>query len=390
MTLSLAVAVVTTLLTISGLFYLLLALLAARAFSRTPRATLSGPAPTVTILKPIKGVDPGMAASFRSACLQRYSGRYELLLGVGEDDAAIAALVDSLTREFPQVPVRMVVCSQRLGASGKVSTLAQMLPHALGEVIVINDADIRMGPNYLQQVAAELTQAGVAMVTAPYLGRTAEKPTVWARLEALGIATELMPGVLTARMMERGMRFGLGSTLALRRETLAAIGGLEALLDEVADDYEIGARVHRSGGRVVLMREVVETSVPQYDGRGFFQHQIRWSRTVRDARPWSYLGLVSAYAVPWALLNVVATGFWLPSFTLLSLVLLARVAGALTVGVGLLGDGQVLRDVALLPVRDCVSLALWAWSYASDEVVWRGERFLLRGGRMQPLPAKPS
>jgi ceramide glucosyltransferase len=134
---------------------------------------------------------------------------------------------------------------------------------------------------------------------------------------------------------------------------------------------------------VELCGEVVRTTVPAYSFRDFWDHQVRWARTVRDARRWGYLGLGVTYCVPWALATVVASGFALWSFTLLSLAMLARATVALTVGVGVLRDGQVLRDLWLLPLRDCVALAVWLWSYAGDTVVWRGERFRLKDGRME-------
>jgi ceramide glucosyltransferase len=227
--------------------------------------------------------------------------------------------------------------------------------------------------------------AKVGMVTALYRGRTAadgEALTLWARLEALGISTDFMAGVLAARKLEGGIHFGLGSTLAISRVALAAAGGLEPLIDSLADDYELGARIAQAGYRVELCGEVVETAVPAYDFHGFCEHQIRWARTTRDSRRWGYLGLGITYCIPWAALNCVASGFTLWSFTLLSLVVLARVAVALAVGVGLLGDAQVLRDIWLLPLRDFFGLGFWAWSFASDTIVWRGERFHLRNGRI--------
>ncbi len=384
--LALLVALTTTLLTLAGLGYLLLALFAVRRFRRQPVSPAPLQWPTVSILKPVKGTDPRRYAAFASMCAQQYAGRFELLLGVADaNDAPLLADVERLKIEFPQVAIRAVLCPERLGANGKVSTLQQMVPHALGEVLVINDADIASGRGYLSHVIAELSAPGVGLVTVPYYGRTATQPTVWARLEALGISADLMPGVFAARLVDRGVRFGLGSTLALRRETFDAVGGMASLLDRIADDYDLGAVVARSGLRVVLAHEVVETSVPQYGWRGFWEHQVRWWRTVRDARPWSFAGMAVSYAMPWALLNVLATGCAMPSVTLLSLVLLARVAVALSVGVGVLRDGQVLRDLWLLPVRDCFGLFLWAWSYAGDEVTWRGERFRLRRGSMLQL-----
>ena len=384
MTVAEAITLVTTLLTLAGIAFLLIAMLAARSFRREPVAPAPHVLPTVSVLKPIKGWDPGRYDAFASHCTQTYGGRYELLLGITDPyDAEVLAEVETLRAAHPQAIIRTVACGERLGTNGKVSTLLQMVPHALGEVLVINDADIAVSPNYLARIVADLSQQNVGMVTAPYLGRTAGKPTLWARLESLGISTDFLPGVLTARLLDRGVRFGLGSTLALRGETLDRIGGLKPLLDMLADDYELGHRVHTAGMRVVLSPEVTSTSVPQYTFRQFWDHQLRWSRGVRDARKLGYLGLCLSYALPWALANVLASGFALPSFTLLSLVVLARVAVALQVGAGILRDGQVFRDLWLLPLRDCFGLVFWAWSYAGEDVVWRGERFLLKDGRLQ-------
>jgi ceramide glucosyltransferase len=191
--------------------------------------------------------------------------------------------------------------------------------------------------------------------------------------------------VLTARLIEGGIRFGLGSTLAISRKALAAAGGLEPLVDYLADDYEIGARIAQAGYRIELCGETVETTVPAYDFRGFVDHQLRWARSTRDSRRLGYLGLGITYCIPWAILNCVASGFALWSFSLLSMVLLARVAVALSVGVGVLRDGQVLRDIWLLPLRDFFGLGFWAWSFASDTVVWRGERFRLKDGKMSKV-----
>jgi ceramide glucosyltransferase len=225
----------------------------------------------------------------------------------------------------------------------------------------------------------------VGMVTAPYIGITGAGATVWSRLEALGIATDFIPGVLTARWLEGGIRFGLGSTLAMRRSVLEAAGGMESLVEFLADDYEMGVRIAAAGYKVELCGEVVETTVPAYGFRGFWEHQMRWARSTRDSRKMGYVGLGVTYAVPWAVMMCVASGFELWSFSILSMVLLVRVAVALAVGVGILRDGQVLRDLWLLPVRDCFGLVFWAWSFAGDTVVWRGERFRLRGGRLERM-----
>jgi ceramide glucosyltransferase len=383
------VEAVTTLLTVGGLVYMLLALWGARDFARfcerTAKDTGVAYAPDVTILKPVKGVDARMYAGFASHCRQEYAGKFEIVFGVGSLDDPAVAQIEHLRSEFPECDIRLVECTEKLGASGKVSNLVQMFREARYEHLVINDSDIRVSPHYLTRVLGCFANARVGMVTAPYLGRTAtggKALTIWSRLEALGISTDFLPGVLAARRLEGGIRFGLGSTLAVSRAALAAAGGLEPLVDYLADDYEIGARIADAGYCVELCGEVVETTVPAYSFRGFWDHQLRWARSTRDSRRLGYLGLGITYCIPWAVLNCIASGLALWSFTLLSLVLLARVAVALSVGVGLLRDGQVLRDICLLPVRDFCGLGFWAWSFASDTVVWRGERFRLQGGRI--------
>jgi ceramide glucosyltransferase len=189
--------------------------------------------------------------------------------------------------------------------------------------------------------------------------------------------------VLTARKLEGGIRFGLGSTLATTKTVLAAAGGLEPLVEYLADDYEMGARIATAGYLVELADEVVETAVPAYSFRGFADHQLRWARSTRDSRRLGYLGLGVTFCLPWAILACIASGFALWSFTLLSVAALARVSVALAVGVGVLRDGQVLRDLWLLPLRDVLALGFWAWSFAGDTVVWRGERFHLHDGRLR-------
>ncbi len=381
---ALGIELVFALLTVSGVVYMLLALWGARGFVRALRRTaLAGPALDVTILKPMKGIDARMYTGLRSHCVQEYAGAVEILFGVSDADDPAVAEIERLIAEFPEAAIRVVVCPERLGSSGKVSNLVQMLRVARYEHVVINDSDIEVSPRYLANVIRGFSGPNVGLVTAPYIGATGPGATVWSKLEALGISTDFMAGVLTARGLEGGMRYGLGSTLATTKTAVAAIGGLESLVDCLADDYELGRRIGQAGFQVELCGEVVRTTVPAYSFRDFWDHQVRWARTVRDARRWGYLGLGVTYCVPWALATVVASGFALWSFTLLSLAMLARATVALTVGVGVLRDGQVLRDLWLLPLRDCVALAVWLWSYAGDTVVWRGERFRLKDGRME-------
>ena len=197
------------------------------------------------------------------------------------------------------------------------------------------------------------------------------------------MSTDFIPAVLLAQWLEGGLRFGLGSTLAVSREALAAIGGLEALKDHLADDYQLGSRIYEAGYAVALSREVVETSVPAYRWKGFLEHQLRWYRTVRDARPWGYAGFVFTFGLGWALLNVVASGVSLVSLWLLALAFLLRLALAGAVGVNVLGDTQVLANFWLLPVRDVVAMGTWVAGFAGNTIVWRGERFEVRDGKLR-------
>jgi ceramide glucosyltransferase len=386
--LAIAIEAITTLLALCGLSYSLIALWSARNFMHRRRGGAA--AQPVSILKPVKGVDARMYAGFVSHCTQQYKAEYEILFGVSDSSDPAVTMIQQLQAEFPAVAIRLIECSQRLGTSGKVSNLVQMMPHARYRHYIVNDSDILVSAQYLTRVMAEFegvhgNDTKIGMVTAPYIGRSgaeASERTIWSKLESLGIATDFFAGVLTARKIEGGIHFGLGSTLAFTREALDSIGGLDPLLEYLADDYELGVRIARAGYTVVLANEVVETAVPKYSLRGFWDHQMRWMRSTRDSRKAGYAGLVFTYALPWAILNCVASGFTLWSFSLLSLVSVARVAVALTVGVGVLRDGQVLRDLWLLPVRDFVSLLLWAWSYANNIVVWRGEKFRLKDGKI--------
>ena len=379
------------LLTLAGLLYTLLALWSARAFVLDLQARRQRPAfaPDVTLLKPVKGVDERMYAALSSHCQQIYTGRVQMLFGVGSLDDDAVREVERLRLEFPALDIQLVECPQRLGSSGKVSSLVQLLPLARYSFVVVNDSDIVVSPEYLDRIMAGFADPSVGMVTAPYIGRALGRfgrpPRLWARLESLGISTEFMPGVLTARLLERGLHFGLGSTLAMRREALDRSGGFAPLLESLADDYQLGARIAAAGYRVELSSEIVETTVPAYSWRAFALHQLRWARSTRDSRRLGYFGLGLTYSVPCALATVLASCLALWSLTLLSIVLLARIALALTVGVGILRDPQVLRDLSLVPLRDCWGLFLWLWSYAGDTVVWRGERFRLRQGRLEPI-----
>jgi ceramide glucosyltransferase len=389
-----AVEILTTFLAVAGMGYFMAAMVAARVFLVGRCGQPEGFAPGVTVLKSLKGLDPGMMDAFRSHCRQTYTGEFELLFGVFSlADPAVEA-VNQLKLEFPERAIRLVECPERLGTNGKVSTLVQLAQHAQYDFLLINDSDITVSPRYLERVMACFAPGGgergkvepaVGMVTALYRGRA--HGSLPSMLEALGIATDFQAGVLLSKLIEGGLHFGLGSTLAVSREALEKAGGLRALVDQLADDYELGARVDRAGYRVELSSEVVETAIPAYGWSSFLDHQLRWVRTVRDARPWGYVGLIFTHGLGWALLNVLASGLSPMSLWLLVLSFFLRLTQAMMVGAEVLGDHQVLPGLLLLPLRDVVAMGVWVAGFAGNTIVWRGERFELKGGRLHKAGA---
>jgi len=368
---------------VSSSIYYLICLWSARAFLGDRKAGETGGQthvfPPVSILKPLKGTDPDIYGSFRSHCLQNYS-EYEIIFGVSDPDDPAVASVEQLQREFPDHAIRLVVSPNRLGANLKVSNLEQMLQAARYQHLLVNDSDVRVEGDYLRRIIAPLADEQVGMVTCLYRGVAAS--SFGSQLESLGISTDFCPGVLVARHLEGGLRFGLGATLAFRRIDLERIGGFQAIVDFLADDYELGRRIASLGLCVVLSDVVVETHLPAYDLRGFLSHQLRWARGVRDARTAGYVGLVSTYGLMWAMLLLIAAPAAPWSWAVFGLTVLLRFAVAGVVGNRVLGDQGLLGRLWLLPIRDLVAVLVWVGSFAGHTVTWRGDRFELKNGRL--------
>ncbi len=378
--------------TVASVGYYVLCLYGAARFLRERKAAGGGARPTqtalftpaVSILKPLRGTDPEMYESFRSHGLQNYP-QYEIIFGVSDAGDPAIEFVERLKAEFPQIPIRLVLCRKNLGANTKVSNLAQMVTETRYEHIVVNDSDIRVQPNYLREVVAQLADPKVGLVTCLYRG--VASPSLGARLESLSISTDFSAGVLAARQLEGGIHFGLGSTLAFRRTDLASTGGFEALSDYLADDYELGRRIAGLGLRVELSETVVETFMPRYDLKQFLDHQLRWARTIRDSRPGGYFGLVATFGLPWAFLALICARGSGWAWALLGAASVMRYAVALVVGRMVLQDRQVTSWLVLVPLRDLVAVLVWfigCWGHA---VTWRGKAFELRDGKL--LVAQP-
>jgi ceramide glucosyltransferase len=347
------------------------------------------PLPPISILKPLKGIDPEIWDCFCSHCEQEYP-EFQIIFGVGDPGDPAIEVVRKLQARYPSIPIELIVCGRVLGANIKVSNLVQMLPAARHELLLVNDSDIRVPADYLRKVIAPLADASVGLVTCLYRGvasptvscPTVASPTLGSRLEALGISTDFVPGVVSARFLERGLHFGLGSTLAFLRRDLEAIGGFEALLDYLADDYELGMRIAARGKRVELSAATVTTFLPAYTLRQFVRHQLRWSRTIRDARRWGYAGLLFTFGLPWALVTLLAARGAAWAWGVLALTFVARVALGLVAAEVVLQDRQALRYIFLLPLRDLIAPFVWAASFLGNRIHWRGHVFDLKDGRL--------
>jgi ceramide glucosyltransferase len=373
---------------ISSSAYYLFCLWSAAAFVRKRKQSKIGSGqafPPISVLKPLKGTDPEMYESFRSHCLQDYP-EYEIIFGVSDAADPAAGIVEQLQQEFPDRTIRLVVCQERLGPNRKVSNLEQMVQASGFQFLIVNDSDIRVESDYLRRVVAPLADEHIGMVTCLYRGVAAA--TLGSRLEAIGISTDFCPGVLVAQQLEGGLHFGLGSTLAFRRDDLQRIGGFISLVDFLADDYELGRRISALRKEVVLSDVIVETHLPEYDLIGFLNHQLRWSRGVRDARYRGYVGLVSTFGVMWALLALVFAGGAAWSWAILGAVFLLRTAVALVFSRAVLEDEDVVEQLWLVPLRDLIAVGVWIASFTGHTVVWRTDRFELKNGRLRPINAQ--
>jgi ceramide glucosyltransferase len=252
------------------------------------------------------------------------------------------------------------------------------------EYFIVNDSDIRVKPDYLRRVVAGLSDPHTGLVTCLYRGIA--NRSLGSRLESIGISTHFAAGVLVAQVVERGIKFGLGSTLAFRRSDLQAIGGFEALVDYLADDYQLGSRIAALGLKLKLSDVVVETFLPQYTLRGFWDHQVRWARTIRDSRFMGYVGLGLTFGLPWALLTLICARGAGWAWALLALAAVLRIAVAVGVGSFVLEDKQVISALGLLPIHDLIAFAVWIASFAGHDVSWRGDKFKLQNGKLKKVP----
>ena len=367
-------------------YYIAATLAALRFFTRERRRELDAHGPAVSLLKPVRGVDFGSYDNFASFCRQEYAD-YEILFGVGDDADPAVPLIRRLMKEFPQRRIRLLIGAERIGANRKVNMLGRLTREAQHELLVLTDGDVRVAQNYLREVIAPFADRRVGGVTSFYRGIA--EGNLGAELEAIGAASDFFAGVLMANWME-GITFGLGASIVTTKEWVAKIGGFAAIADMLADDYELGHRIAKAGGKIMLSREAVWTMYPAQNSRSFWQHQVRWSHTVRLCRPLSFAGLIFTHGLPWALFAaLIAPTPWIAATYLIAYLVL-RFTMAWTVGVWGVGDDIVRRKLWLVPLRDAIHFVVWLASFASNRIHWGGEEYTIRRGRLVPAIAPES
>jgi len=346
----------------------------ARHFPLHRRSATAAYAPPVTLLKPLKGCDDATEACLRSWFTQEYNGKVQLLFAVASADDPVCRVVRSLIAKFPSADAHLLVCGPLLGTNLKVSKLVEVERLARHEVLVVSDEDVKAPPDFLANVVAPLKDSAVGLVNCFY--RLANPTTLAMRWEAIAVNADFWSQVLQSQSL-RPLDFALGAVMATRRRELQEIGGFAALVDCLADDYQLGNRIARRGHRIVISPIVVECwSAPMAWGP-VWKHQVRWARTIRVCQPVPYLFSILSNATLWPLL-------WLASNPVKPEVVFAVSCWALRIVSALQMQGRLTQTASprryawLVPVKDLLQTAIWALAFLGNKIEWRGEQMQLR------------
>lgn len=359
----------------SAAYCALAALAAIRYRSVCPRR--AAVAPSISILKPLAGVDDGLEENLRTFFEQDYE-RFEILFAVRSHKDPAIPLVERLRAEYPHVPTRLIVTGEPPYPNAKVFSLHTMLQEARHDLLVMSDSDTRATPEMLNVFAAEFANGRVGLATCPY--KAVPGFSVWSMLEALGLNTEFLGGVLVARMLD-GMNFALGPTIAARRDTLEAIGGFDAVKDYLAEDFVMGKLASERGIEVILSSYVIEHRIGAQRLLANVRHRLRWGRSTRRSRPRGYIGQIFTHPLPLAALVWIAAPDW-SSIALAAVAL--RFLAAWAAGVYVLRDRLTIFYWWLLPLQDAISFAVWIGGFFGNTILWRGRKYhLLRDGRFE-------
>jgi ceramide glucosyltransferase len=332
--------------------------------------TTTAPAPTpVSLIKPLHGAFPGMGKVLEGYCNQDYGAPVQIVFGVRDPADPAVAVVEALRARRPDADIELVIDPAQHGANRKVSNLINIAARARHPILVLSDADIGVGPDYLRQVTSALAGRGVGAVSCLYVGQDDGSP--WSRLGAMAINHGFLPNAVL------GLTLGLarpcfGSTIALRANTLAEIGGLHAFADHLADDYEIGRAVRARGLAIAVPRMVVSHHCVEASGADLIDHELRWGRTVLQLEPAGYLGSLITYPLPLAIAAGVLLGATAPTLALILTALGVRIACKFAMDVA---TGVPVGRWWLIPARDVLSFGVFVASFTVNTVGWQGGRF---------------
>jgi ceramide glucosyltransferase len=363
--------------------YCVLTVVAARRY-----LAISPPAlktmPPISVLKPLCGQDDCLEENLRSFFTQDYP-EYEILFAVHSLSDPAVAVVEKVRHEFPRGPrVHLVETGESAAPNAKAHSLGHLVARAQHSILVMSDSDVQAPAALLRRIAAEFQNPVVGVVTCPY--RAVPGKGVWSRLEALGMNTQFLAGVLVAWLVGE-MDFALGPTLAARREVIEAIGGFDQLGDYLAEDFVIGNLAPRFGYRVVLSSCVIEHRIGSQRFKLNFQHRLRWARSTRRSRPAGYWGEIFTNPIPLAVL------LWLAQpklWPVVAVTALFRTLAAWSTAEWVLHDPLTRRRWWLVPIQDVISLLVWIAGFFGSTIDWRGRRYkLLPDGRFQFIGTEP-
>ena len=360
-----------------GAIYSLLSIIAAMRFLGAQRAIRPSLEP-ISILKPLAGLDEGLEANLRSCFEQDYFS-FEILFAVRDTDDPCIPVVEKLRRQYPQVPSRLLITGEAPYPNAKVFSLDCMLAAAANDLVVMSDSDIRVDPWLLRTIATEFQDRKLGVATCPY--RAVGGPSFWSRIEAIGMNTDFLAGILVARMLE-GMQFAVGPTIAARRSALKSIGGFVRLKDYLAEDFVLGKFAAEAGQGVILSSAVVEHHIGTSGFVSNAAHRLRWARSTRRSRPWGYAGQLFTMPLPLAIALLIAD----PSYWPLAVAaILIRLCAAYVVSARVL---DVTLNWLLLPLEDLAVFGFWVAGFFGKTITWRGRRYKLHpDGRFELMAA---
>jgi ceramide glucosyltransferase len=340
--------------------------------------------PPVSNLKPVRGLDPEAYENFASYCRQDYPD-YELIFCVGDENDASVPVLQKLMRDFPERQIRILYGSGRNAINDKVAKLVRLVREARNEVLVINDSDVRVEPNYLRTVVAPLRNPKVGGVTCLYV--SIHDKSFAQHLHSIGMISDFYPGILVARQLD-GIKFALGQTIVTTRAHIAAFGGYESLENRPADDLLAGRLIAGQGFEVELLPYAVQT-VPDYDSlKDLFIKRLRWMTVMRHMRPLGHLGLAFTQGLPWCL-AVAITHPAAIGFSYLGAYLFFRVLIACLIGVWGLKQG-LWKQMPLIIVWDATAFVIWLLTFGRNSIRWRNVDYRIRGGTLVPVVQAPA